>query len=262
MKIFTDVIDAYMNNKIPKADSWFYAYTNQTAPIASTRQEVCDRLLEECLMYRDFPLWNREIITTLFPDCDSLLEEIILMPIIGAHKSFDAALIEHENRWYLVLDLLNIADYTQSVKKMCYILHNLCHMELLRRLFQRCFPKPEESLAQLNYRFFVEGFVLYLAWNEAVSAYVFHTSAYASIKQKSFQFLYQSLNSEAAQRQRILSALDRVGLWDRFPDIAGMFFCDDVYRRQGVEGLKAYFSLGWEDSAARLFSTPQEKNDG
>ncbi len=257
MKIRIDVIKAYINGDIPSPDAWFYSYTNQSASIATTRQEVCARLLKECQMYHDFPLWNREIINALFPQADEWLDDIVFLPIVGAHPSFDAALISHEQQPFFIIDLLNIADYTHSVKEMCYILHNLCHIHLLRYLFQKTFPKPEKPLSQLNHRFFCEGFLLYLAWNESVTSYVFHTSAYENIKQRSFQLLYQSIMSESSQLLRILSTLDHVELWDRFPDIAGMFFCDDVYQHQSTEGLKAYFDHGWKNSASRLFFPSQ-----
>ena len=253
MEICTDVIQSYLQGKIPMTNSWFYAYTNGVTSIAATRQEVCARLLEECENYRDFPLWNHDLITALFMDYDHRLREVVLLPIVGSHPNFDAAVIEHKGKFFLLIDLLNIADYTQSVKEMCYILHNLCHIHLLRYLFLQRFPKPTQSLSLLNYRFFCEGFLLYLAWNEDITSYVFHTPTYHSIKQKSFQHLYQALLMEETKRKQLLQVLNHVDLWDRFPDIAGMFFCDDVFHRQGTDGLRTYFSFGWQDSANRLF---------
>ena len=258
MQIQTDIIQAYGHGEIPSMDTWFYAYTNGSAPIAANRQEICARLNEECSAYQRFPLWNRELITALFPDYERILRNIIIMPIIGATPTFDATLIHHEDQPYLLLDLLNIADYTQSVKEMCYILHNLCHIQLLRELFHQRFPQLHDPQEQLNYRFFCEGWILYLAWNENLNDYVFHTAAYNKIKQKAFLTLYQALNTDATQVKGILSVLDQAELWDRFPDIAGMFFCDDVFHHQGITGLQSYFSLGWKDCANRLFTPADE----
>lgn len=254
MEIRTDVIQAYLQGEIPDGNSWFYAYTGGTAPISAARQEVCTRLCEECLAYRKFPIWNGELITALFPNHDKWLNEVVFLPIVGSRRTFDASLIIHDNRPFLLIDLLNIADYTQSVKEMCYILHNLCHIQLLRYLFHQRLPVPIDPEEQLNYRFFCEGWILYLAWNENIREYKFHTSAYNAIKPKVFRLLYRALTAETPQIQRILQALDQVDLWDRFPDIAGMFFCDDVFQHQGLPGLQAYFASGWKYSAKRLFT--------
>lgn len=244
--IDTSCIDTYLKHILPKPDEWYYEMTGGCQPISDRRQEVCVYLCEVLKQYAHFPLWNRDLIWSLLGNVEEELRDVTMMPVVGCAPSFDAGIIMHEQRPVLLVDLLHIADYTQSVKEMCYILHNLCHMHLLRYLMARRFPQPDAYLPRLAYRFFSEGFVLYLSWNEDYTRYAFDASVYDQRRQRCFALMEAARHvSDTQIRSRIMHTLENGDLWDRFTDVAGMFFLAEVYREEGTMGLHAYFDQGW-----------------
>lgn len=247
ISIDTSCIDAYLKRILPDQDAWYYKQIGGYHPVSDQRQEVCDYLCKELMQYESFPVWNRELTRFLFQDVAEMLQGLTIMPIIGSAPYLDAGIISHHEKPVLWIDLLHIADYTQRVKEMCYILHNLCHMHLLRYMMGKCFSMPSDYHKLLAYRFFTEGFVLYLSWNEDHSRYVFDAPAYAKRKQRAFAMMEAAQHIEEADLQKqILHTLTNGDLWDRFPDVAGMFFCAALYQEDGIHGLADYFAQGWE----------------
>lgn len=248
MFIDTGVIDAYLRHEMPSEDAWFYDKVGGYHPVDAHRQEVCAYLSEALRQYRQFPIWNRTLILSLLPNLSQITDTVSIMPIIASDTNFDAGIVTHEGKPYLLIDLLHIADYTSSVKQMCYILHNLCHMHLLRYALTQTIKQPSDFQAYLRYRFFSEGWILYLSWNEDYQHYALHSATYTTRKKRAFALMDAALQvEEDTIRQTILHTLKHADLWDRFCDVAGMFFCDSVYRTQQTQGLIAYFNQGMHD---------------
>ena len=252
MYVQTDVIDAYMQErKIPDKNAWFYQYTNGCHIVFDNRQEVCQALLSECKRYDAFPLWNSTLAHALHIDaCD----DIILYPVIGTQPSFDCRIVHHHQKTYLLVDLLHIADHTKTLKQMCYVLHHLCHQNLFKEKLYAMYPKPNTFHEQLSLRFFVEGIALYLSWNENHGSYVFQSKQYDTKKERAFVLLFQAYEvKETSLQNMILQGLKHSDLWSRFPDIAGMFYLDDLYQEQGDKGIRLYFEQGIDQLFQRIF---------
>lgn len=255
MIIDTSLIDAYCNFGIqPNPNSWFYPYCGGYVKAADNRQEVCAALLEECQKYATFPLWNRSLALRLFPNCQKELESLILFPIIGTNPQFDCNIQSYESHTYLLIDLLHIADYTQSVKEMSYILHNLCHLALYQYVMNNSQDAPKTYMETLEHLFFIHGYAQYLAWNESHEQYVFQNPNYTKKKERAFLLLEKAIQVEDVSLQReILHQLDHASLWDRFPEIAGMFFLDDVNRIYGEDGIVDFYQQGMQNCLFRIF---------
>lgn len=249
MKLDTTWLTTYINQqKRPEKTAWIYQFTNGTSEIANYRQDICLALLNECEQYRLFPLWNHDLAILLVPDLKKQVKDIILLPIVGSNSSFDAELIQYEGTIYLLLDLLNIADYTQSLKEMAYILHNLCHIAIYEYLFSSQY-QATSYLEKLEMRFFANGWVQYLSWNKHHEQYVFQNTDYQKKKQRAFTLLSSALaipKEDQDMQDKILKQLSQVDLWNRFPDIAGMFYLDKLFHSQGDQGLLAYYQKGPE----------------
>jgi len=253
MTLDFETIAAYQNHQMPDPNAWYYQKMNGPAPVSQHRQEICAALCRELSCYDAFPLWNKELITLLFNDLSALLSDFILKPIIGSHPSLDAAVTFHEQHPYLLIDLLNIADYTQSVKEMTYILHNLCHMHILRYLFQQRCSKPHSYIEQLEYRFFVEGTILYLAWNDDYHHYVFAKKAYQARRMHAFALMEKAMQvRDEKTQQMILTTLETADLWNRFSDVAGMLTCDELLQSGNTDAFLCYVSQGYSGSFLRI----------
>lgn len=239
MKIKADIITTYINHQTkPDSTSWFYQVTKGTGLLLDHRQEVCKALLDECNKYKEFPLWNQALLCQMFPNINKETQDMILYPIIGTNEDFDICIASQENNTYVLIDLLHIADHAETLKQMTYLLHHLIHEQVLRYYFSLHQPKQCSYLEALEHRFFYEGLVQYMAWNEDHSQYVFHNPSYKHKKEKAFTLLYQIMQIDDVNSQATISnILETADFWDRCPEIAGLFFLDDLYHEYGDEAL-------------------------
>ena len=64
--------------------------------------------------------------------------------------------------------------------------------------------------------------------------------------------------TEEQERQMFLRIIRKVELWERYPDIAGLFFVDALMREEGIESLKEYVKAGWENVAKQSMAMHEE----
>lgn len=255
MRIELNEIEYYVKHHEAKQNTWYRPYC-QEAVISPTRQEIVLRLSQEINYYQNFPLWNHDLIEQLFPKYHQLTDNLIIMPVVGSEKYFDAKILKHKENDYLVIDLLNIADYTTSVNQMCYILHNLCHVNILRYILSHAYEMPKSYYEQMEYRFFCEGLVQYLSWNHDVREYRLREARYLPRKKEAIRTLNAALQVEGVQIQnQILGLLNRLDLWQRFPDAAGLFYCDYNFQTGGFKQLKQYVAAGVTGSIQAMQET-------
>ncbi|MCI9312556.1 MAG: hypothetical protein HFE68_04240 [Erysipelotrichaceae bacterium] len=260
MIINTGVIEAYQRKSLPDEQAWFYQKYGRNPSLSLQRQAVCERLCDELRFYEHFPLWNQVLILTLFPQIEKELANMEILAIIGSDQRFDGDITMHDGKTFLVVDLLNIADYTQSVKEMTYILHNQCHYQLIAHVLKKQSATAQTFQEQMAYRFFVHGLALYASWNEDYHAYVFHEPQYAKRKAKAFYMYHSAMHNltDEQERQMFLRIIRKVELWERYPDIAGLFFVDALMREEGIESLKEYVKAGWENVAKQSMAMHEE----
>lgn len=249
MNIDTTVLQHYLQQKpCPSAYAWVYEAAKGRRKIEMHRQDVVEALLKQLSLYasQGYPLWNQSLIRSLFQAELTKIEEVILLPIVGAKASFDGALYTHEGNVYFLIDFLNIADYTPMLSQMTYILHNLMHVQLAQYLIKQRYPDELASFpAYLETSFFVDGLSQYLSWNEDVREKSFQDSSYDKRKETAFGLLYQALHiQEIATQQTIINSLQSASFWNRFPQVAGMFFMDDIYQAEKEKGLRAIYTHG------------------
>lgn len=179
------ILEDYSERKrIPNMDEWFFQYTNGYCACADNRQDVanalCDTMTEAILR---FPYFNKTCIEQLFKDELPLLQNIIVMPILASSSSFDSKIVYHEGNHYLLIDILNIANYSIRLNEMQYILQNQIALQLIRYMIHSRYPKEHEFINKLEDSFFCDGLAQYLAWNETCKVYPFDEPSYQHKKE-------------------------------------------------------------------------------
>lgn len=249
MNIDTTILSNYLNQKAcPSTYTWVYEFTKGTQDIQMHRQDVVHALLEQLYRYQEecYPLWNHKIQKAIFQDDLQLVNAVEILPIVGSNSSFDCTICSHAAKTYLLIDLLNVADYTRVLSEMQYILHNLIHVHLCRYLIQQRYPKkPLSYIEQLENMFFVDGLAQYVAWNAHMEHCHFQDSMYKKRKETAFAMLYEAMQlQDEGLQQSILKRLNKISFWDKFPQAAGMFFLDDLYFAEKEKGLRAFYIHG------------------
>lgn len=249
MKIDTELLSHYLKQQpCPSTYDWVYTFTNGVKEIEMHRQDVVQALLQQLLLYQEqgYPLWNTTMHETIFQEELQTANEITILPIVGASANFDCTLCHHACTTYLLIDVLNIADYTHILSQMYYILHNLIHVHTCSYLIQQHYAKkPISYLQQIENMFFVNGLAQYVSWNEQMEQKGLQNSVSNQYREKAFSLLYQAMQvQDEATQQLILKQIKEASFWNQFPQIAGMFFLDDLYHAQHMQGLRAFYKHG------------------
>lgn len=254
------------------ADSIIHAYLQkqelQTAPDhplmehsgipQSNRQDVVKELLKHLHTFCDtFPVFNAPLWNLMFPAWKESFDHILLLPVVGTfpHGNY---VFQKEEQLIIQIDLLYIADFTRILSQMVYIMNNYLTKELALIAIQTAFPyKGTTSEELLDYRTYAYGFANFLSWNESCDAYVFHLDKYEEKKIRSFSALYQLACSQDQKLKKFfLTRLSQIDFWEQFPDIAGMFYLNDIYREQGIDGLLKVYHNGYPDFVSHIFCPP------
>lgn len=246
----------YLDHKeFPESKGWIYQFTNGTRKIEMNRQEIVLELLDKLIDYpRLLPIFNHNLILKLFPEMKTSLQDVTILPIVGAHQSFLCDIVCYEGEQYLLIDLLNVANYTGILSQTMYIMNNVIHLTLIRYLMNKKFAAPETYMEKLESIFFVEGFTQYLAWNEKCADYKFQSDEYLQRKKRSFLFLQDALQVEdPIKQEQILNKLANSELFDNFVLASGIFFLDDLYHKENEKGLCDYFARGPKDCFKLIF---------
>ncbi|MEF9967241.1 MAG: hypothetical protein RR766_01920 [Longicatena sp.] len=199
-----------------------------------------------------FPIFNSDLWNSLFIDT-SFLDTISICPMVGGNKI--GYQIHKDDKIYLFIDVIQVANCTRVVSQMMYIIKNFISLEVTKIGIHQYYPmKLKEYLDILDYLTFANGLANFLAWNEDCNTYSFHTDKYEVHKEKAFGMLAQAIevDNKVVQHKLLLCAKSPI-LWDRFASVAGMFYIHDIYQEQGTEGIVSLFNEGPNNFIYRIF---------
>lgn len=253
MHFETSIISAYLNDT-PISKEPMYSYIKNYQKPDIKRKEIVEELSSQlCKITEGFPTFNPMIWNTLFSQQSDALDLICICPVVGSDTLCYKTIIRDQT--YLFIDLIRVANHTQILSQMVYILNNLITFELSKSFILMDFPfdsKEYDSL--LNEAAFVHGLAHWIAWNVSYERYVFHSDKYETHREKAFGLLSQSMNiKNKAMQHKILVHIHASDLWEQFPVVAGMFYFDDTIRDIGVIGLKQLYQLGPKNFTQRIF---------
>lgn len=252
MKCNTEVIQAYVEDLAIENVSCFSLLEPFEAP-DKKRKDVVKELLDQLEhILEEFPVFNKTLWNQLFQNQQSLLDDLMIIPVVGTHRN---EIIKEGSHTYILLDLIHIADYTPIVSQMVYIMQNYLTLEISRLCIHDAFPIRNKSyLALLDYFTFCNGLSNFLAWNEHADDYKFHTEKYEPYKEKAFGMLAGSMEviNKVVQHKILISATSG-DLWSQFPSSAGMFYFHDIYSEYGNVGVIARYRKGPEHFIHTIF---------
>lgn len=219
------------------------------------RKDIVEELNKQLsTMIEDYPVFNKELWNMLFFS-SPMLDTIHICPVVGTKKIGYQQ--KTENALYLMIDLIHVANYTQLVSQMVYILQNYITLELAKICIQGTYPtQPTSYIDSLNQFAFTNGLANYLAWNESCDDYQFSSDKYEPHKEKAFGLLAQAIDIQDPQVQyTIVENIVTADFWNQFPSVAGMFYFHDIYQEQGKEGILTLFTQGPQAFIQTIFSS-------
>lgn len=248
------IIQAYLQH-IPINTAKHYSLLQNLTTPDDNRIEIVKELYHRLIeMLEQFPIFNQELWNALFPDWKTILKDVCILPVVGLTSSIEPIQII-DNTTYIVIDLIQTANYTRIVSQMEYLLQNLLMNSFSEICINAYYPlKPNNYIQTLDHIFFKEGLKTYLSWNKDCNQYVFQDEKYIKRKELTFAFLYDAIHIEDKNIQKnILQHIKKANFWDQFPLIAGLFFFDDVYQKEGIEGITSIYQKGPDNIVFSIF---------
>ena len=244
MNLNTTYIDAFIHGTLEETDIQTIAQVYQTPD--PKRKDVVVELKKQLQTIVDqFPVFNPTLWHALFADQIDCLNRITILPIVGETASY-SRMAKEDDQYYLILDLHLVANFTQIISQMVYILQNHIMSEVTKIMIQERYPsKPTNFQEWLDSMTFIHGLANWLSWNEDCKQYKFYTYAYEAHKEQAFGFLAQAYDVDnKAIQQQIMKTILKSDFWKQYPSVAGMFFFDDVYHELKEQGIVYLYQRG------------------
>lgn len=254
MQIDSHIVDRYLNGDplFTKEDDWMPI---EKIPTDLNRQEVSAELKTRMLdSLARFPSFNHALFMALFPTLDHTLEKVNVHLVVSTRQLFHMA--KRDQTIDLFIDLIQAANHTHIVSQMLYLILYSLHSAIAKHCLQERWTIQEDSYQKrLNHLCFIEGFATYLAWNEDAANYRFYTDRYEQKKERAFGLLYHAFQTtDTVIQEKIFTSRTAIPFWNQFWTTAPLFYIDDIYRSDSIDGVRALYEQGWSHFVETIFA--------
>ena len=189
---------------------------------------------------------NIETVQKLFPDFNSVKSSFTVMFVVGFPDPYDAMVMEHEGKEYMIFDLIQFGEDSLNEDYCCHrvLTHELIHMCLHNR-----YPVPQKAsyLTDMNYTAFDEGFAHALTFPDDLEQFEFDSfleEKYQNAKQE----LKMALNEhDPVKQEEYRKCADTGEYWNKFASISGK-----LYLLKHKDELDRIYRDGWEGFARKI----------
>lgn len=252
MKIDDNIILKYINGDSPDTycDSWIYGAVGHgyifDSPNPKNREWVIklyEKLKEQIANY--IPR-NATIVRKLFSDFDCVANSYTIMLVVGFPDPYDAMVLEHSGKEYMVFDLIQFGKESLAPEYSC---HRVLTHELLHMCLHNKYPKPDNLsyVDDLSYTAFDEGFAHAVSFPENIDTFCFDSfleEKFMTSKAKMKEALQET--NPIKQAEFRISA-DTGDYWDKFASI-----CGKLYLLKHIGELENIYQQGWHDFSKRI----------
>jgi len=247
MIIDDSIILKYINGESPETycNSWIYSAIGRgytfDAPDSSNREWVFELYKRLKLQINDYIPRNAKLVSKLFPDFDSLVKSYTIMLVVGFPDPYDAMVLEHDGKEYMVFDLIQFGKDALSQEYSC---HKVLTHELLHMCLHNKYPKLDNLSYkdELSYTAFDEGFAHAVSYPEDINNFTFNPfleEKYIISKEKMKEAI-QEIDPEKQAEYRF--SADTGDYWDKFASI-----CGKLYLLKHISDLENIYTQGWHD---------------
>ena len=191
---------------------------------------------------------NYEMVKRIFPRFDQIAANYTLLLVAGFPDPYDAMVLEHEGKAYMVFDLIQFQEDSLHQDYSC---HRVLTHELIHLCLMEDYPAPREwtYIDDLNYTSFNEGFAHALTYPEQIAAFTFD-----SFLEEKFENAKNTLRLALAETDKEKQALysrkaDTGDYWEKFASIAGK-----LYILKNLNQVEHIYHNGWENFTFQILA--------
>jgi hypothetical protein len=252
MRIDDSIVQKFLSGQEPisYSDCWIYSALGRSyvfeTPKPSDRDwvsQLCEKLKNQILYF--LPR-NIKLVKQLFPSFDDVTKEYTIMLVVGFPDPYDAMVLEHDGKEYMVFDLIQFGKDSLDADYSCYrvLTHELIHICLHQK-----YPCIQNMsyIDDLNYTAFDEGFAHALTYAEDIDSFQFDEflqGKYDVAKEKLKQAITET---DPLKMKEYSMSADTGDYWDKFASISGK-----LYLLKHLDTIIELYQSGWCDFSNKI----------
>lgn len=191
---------------------------------------------------------NGAIVKQLFPQFDRLAAEYTILLIVGLPDPYDAMVLEHDGKAYMIFDLIQFKEAALSKNYSC---HRVLTHELIHICLMEDYPVPYDMpyVDKLSYTAFNEGFAHALTYPEDISCFVFDEFLCDKFEAAKRVLLAAMIEKDKDKQAVYLRNADTGDYWDKFAAMAGK-----LYLLKHIDKLKNIYREGWHNFTEKILT--------
>ena len=229
-------------------DTWIYGALDEERrfeePDPANRGWVsllCARLREQITSY--VPR-NYSIVSSLFPNFDSIAREYTVMLVVGFPYPYDAMVLENAGKEFMVFDLVQFGSESLQEDYSC---HRVLTHELIHMCLNRMFPVPTAPSykEELDYTTFNEGFAHALPYPDDWDCFELSSFMIEKYNESRLKLSRALRETDATRQKECRLSADKGDYWDKYASIGGKLYLLK-HRREIAQILRS----GWRGFAS------------
>ena len=189
---------------------------------------------------------NYSTVKRIFPNFDRIASEYTIFLVVGFPDPYDAMVLEHDRKNYLVFDLIQFGEESLNEDYSC---HRVLTHEMIHLCLAEDYPDPVNAsyIDDLDYTAFNEGFAHALSFPDDIGSFEFD-----DYLEKRFEAAKRTLESalketDTDKQARYLRTADTGEYWDKFAAIAGK-----LYLLKNKDRIDEIYHAGWHGFSEKI----------
>lgn len=240
-------------------DEWCFGggHPPYAEPEGSERERVREVYRQVLDCAGDFSPVNRAAWDLMFPEWREQTAGVELLLIVGYPEPYDAVSTKDpQGGEAIILDMLRWTAYLGHIKEAA---ENMLTHELTHALIALRAPEVVKDggradyIKRLDALAFNEGFAHLLSFKGLdLDRVDWSLPEYAAVWQRSRRRLKEALDCrDPGEQERLIYEGTAGRYFDKFLCMAGMFYLEEIWAREGIEGLEREFARGHSGFAKR-----------
>lgn len=246
MNIDDSMIKSYLAEKDDYKSHWLfnsildngeYTFDKPNNEYKEKIKEIYEKIYENLI---NFTPYNVEVFSTLFPKWENLINDINVILAVGCPSPYDAMVREHEEREYVIFDLIRFMSYEKDGYDILSLIKGMITHEISHICIHNDYPVIDRTYKEkLTYITFDEGFAHLVSFNDNINSYNFSSMIEEHFKD-SVRKLQMALSETNIVRQKEYLEESNCGAyWSKFAAISGK-----LYLASNIENLYNIYKAG------------------
>lgn len=231
MNIDDSMIKSYLAGKDDYKNHWLfnsildngeYTFDNPNNKYKEKIKEIYEKIYENL---KDFTPYNIELFLILFPQWESLINDINVILAVGCPAPYDAMVRHHDGREYVIFDLIRFMGYEKEGDDILSLIIGMITHEISHICIHGDYPSINKTCKdKLSYITFDEGFAHLLSFTDKINSYNFASMVQAHYDDSVKKLQMALSETDTLKQKEYLEESNCGAYWNKFAAISGKLY--------------------------------------